>query len=97
MLARPKNLSCPSLSSSSLRKVCRQPPGAMKGNSPSMTNIRASAAQKTDASNAYFLPAGAAGAAPLPRNALKNSEPAGSTTSTSERLLKLDLYASRLR
>ena len=43
----------------------------------------------------YFF---AAGAGPLLlRNALKNSEPLGSTTSTSAFLLKLDLYASRLR
>ena len=43
----------------------------------------------------YFF---AAAAAPLLlRNALKNSEPLGSTTNTSPFLLKLALYASRLR
>ena len=45
----------------------------------------------------YFLPAGAATAASPPRKALKKSEPLGSSTITSAFLLKVALYASRLR
>jgi hypothetical protein len=93
MLHRPKNRSCPSCSASSRWKVLRQPPGEMNGKRPSSTSTRASADQKMSLSKPggpYFF-AGAAAAPELPRKALKNSEPAGSTTSTSPFLLKLAL------
>jgi hypothetical protein len=91
MLQSPKNLNCPSCSASRRWKVRRQPPGEMKGSRPSNTSTRASADQRVSASKRYFF-AGAAGAPePLPRNALKNSEPAGSITITSPFLLKLAL------
>lgn len=87
MLARPKNLSWPSLSVRIFWNISRQPPGDRKGKRPSNTSIRASAAQRIDQSKDYFL-AGAADA-PLPRNVLKNSDPDGSSTITSLFLLKL--------
>jgi hypothetical protein len=93
MLHRPKKRSWPSCSVSSFWKVLRQPPGEMKGKRPSSTSTRASADQKMSLSKRagpYFLAGAAAGPA-LPRNALKNSEPAGSTTITSPFLLKLAL------
>ena len=92
MLHSPKKRSCPSCSASSFWKVWRQPPGERKGNRPSSTSTRASAAQKVSLSKPggpYFLPG--ADVAPDPRNALKNSDPAGSTTITSPFLLKLAL------
>jgi hypothetical protein len=93
MLHSPKKRSCPSCSASSFWKVLRQPPGEMKGKRPSNTSTRASADQKISLSKRagpYFF-AGAAAPLPLPRRALKNSEPDGSTTSKSPFLLKLDL------
>ena len=99
MLHRPKKRNCPSCSVSSFWKVLRQPPGEMNGKRPSSTSTRASADQKISLStrDAPYFFAGAADAPEPPRYALKNSEPAGSTTSRSPFLLKLDLYASRLR
>ena len=91
MLHSPKKRSWPSRSASSRWNVLRHMPGASSGNSPSSTSIRASAAQKVSPDKGY-LRAGAAGAAAgaaLPRKARKNSEPVGSTTSTSPFLLKL--------
>jgi len=93
MLQRPKKRSCPSCRASSRWKVRRQPPGDTNGKMPSSTSTRASADQKISLSKPgrpYFF-AGAAGAATLPRKALKNSEPAGSITITSPFLLKVDL------
>jgi len=75
---------------SSRWNICRQPPGERKGNNPSRTSTRASAAHSALQSKAYFF-AGAAPTLPEPRKALKNSEPDGSTTSTSDFLLKLAL------
>jgi hypothetical protein len=96
MLHSPKNRSWPSCSSSSRWKVRFQPDGDMKGKRPSSTSTSASADQSRSQSN-YLLP-GAAGVPPVPpRKALKNSEPDGSSTITSPFLLKLALYASRLR
>lgn len=75
-----------------------QLPGDMNGNSPSITRTRASAVQSAFQSKAAYFFAGAAGAgAPPPRKALKKSEADGSMTITSLFLLKLCLYASRLR
>ncbi len=89
MLHRPKKRSWPFCSSSTRVKVRRQPAGEMKGKRPSNTSTRASAIQTVSLSKAYFF-AGAA-VAPLPRNALKNSELAGSSTITSAFLLKVAL------
>jgi hypothetical protein len=92
MLQRPKKRSCPSCRARSFWKVWRQPPGDRNGNRPSSTSTRASADQNVSLSKPagpYFLP-GAAGAAE-PRKALKNSDPAGSTTSTSPFLLNVAL------
>src|SRR5687767_6514505 len=103
MQVRPKKRSCPSLSCSNFRKVLRQPPGDRKGNSPSSTSMRASADQKTALSKGRYRREPAAGAGvgaepeSPPRYVRKNSLPAGSITTTSLFLLKLDLYASRLR
>jgi len=90
MLHRPKKRSWPSRSCSSRAKVRRQPPGDTKGNSPSSTRTSATAAQNVSRSKAYFF-AGWPAAAPLPRSALKNSVPDGSTTITSPFLLKVAL------
>ena len=89
MLHKPKKRSWPLRSSITLAKVRRQPPGERKGKRPSNTSTRPSAIQKVSLSKAYFF-AGAA-VAPLPRNALKNSELAGSSTITSAFLLKVAL------
>jgi len=94
MLHNPKNRICPSLICMICVNMRRHPPGAMKGNRPSMTSTRAKAAQNVSLSTVcagcgYFL-AGVAGAMLLPRNALKNSDD-GSTTMTSLFLLKLAL------
>ena len=95
MLHSPKKRTCPSCICSTRRKVRRQPPGDRKGKRPSSTSTRPSAIQIVSLSKAYFFAAGAV--APLPRNALKNSVLAGSSTITSAFLLKVALYASRLR
>jgi hypothetical protein len=97
MLARPKKRICPSCIATSRSKVRRQLPGERKGNRPSNTSIRASAAHSTSLSKTYFRPAAAGAVAALPRKDLKNSDADGSITTTSLFLLKLDLYASRLR
>ena len=78
----PKNRICPSCSCSSCANRRRHPPGDRKGNRPSITRTRASAASRLTESKIYFLPAGAAGAVPDPRMTLKNSED-GSRTMTS--------------
>jgi hypothetical protein len=93
MLTRPKNLSCPSRNCMSLPKALRQPPGDRKGKSPSNTSTSASAIQIVSPDNAaYFLRDSAAAPPPVPpRNARKKSEPWGSITTTSLRLLKLCL------
>ena len=90
MLTRPKKRIWPSCMDSRRSKVRRQPLGEKNGNRPSNTSIRAIAAHSRLLSKRYFRAAGAAGAA-LPRKALKKSLEAGSTTSTSPFLLKLDL------
>ena len=90
MLHSPKNLSWPSRNCSSRRKARRQPPGETNGNSPSSTSTSPSATQNVSPFKAYFF-AGAWPMAPLPRNALKNSVPAGSSTITSPFLLKVAL------
>ena len=93
MLVRPKKRSCPSCIASNFWNMRRQPPGERKGNRPSSTSIKASAAQNRSLlkpRRPYFF-AGAAAPPELPRNALKNSEPDGSTTITSLFLLKLAL------
>jgi hypothetical protein len=97
MLARPKKRIWPSCMESRRSKVRRQPLGERKGNKPSNTSIRARAAQSRSSSKAYFRVAAAGAGATLPRKDLKNSEAEGSSTTTSLFLLKLDLYASRLR
>jgi hypothetical protein len=91
MLHRPKKRSCPFCSSSTLVKVRRQPAGEMKGNRPSNTSTRPSAIQTVSLSKGYFFAGGALPLAPLPRNVLKNSELAGSSTITSAFLLKVAL------
>jgi hypothetical protein len=93
MLTRPKKRSWPSCSANSRWKVRRHPPGDRNGKRPSNTSTRAIAAQKVSLSKTYFL--AGAGVAPAPdpppRSALKNSEPAGSSTITSPRLLNVAL------
>jgi len=89
MLHKPKKRSWPLRSSSTLVKVRRQPPGDRNGKRPSNTSTKPSAIQKVSLSKAYFF-VGAA-VAPLLRNALKNSELAGSSTITSAFLLKVAL------
>jgi hypothetical protein len=98
MLHKPKKRNWPSRNSSSRWKVRRQPPGDTSGSRPSKTSTNASAYQNgwSKPLRPYFFAADAA-APVLLRNALKNSEPLGSTTSRSLFLLKLTLYASRLR
>ena len=97
MLHRPKKRTCPSCNRSICWKMRRQPDGDNNGNKPSMTSTRASASQNVSPSKCYFL--GAGGGAPRlpPRKALKNSDDDGSSTIRSLFLLKLVLYASRLR
>lgn len=97
MLTRPKNRIWPSCMASRRSKVRRQPRGEMNGNRPSNTSIRAMAAHSRLPSKGYFRPEGAGAGAALPRKDLKNSLADGSTTITSLFLLKLALYASRLR
>lgn len=100
MLSSPKNLIWPSFSWTICRNIRRQPDGEMNGIRPSMTSTSAQASQKvslsTRAVQNYFF-AGLSAPAPLPRKALKKSDDDGSTTMTSLFLLKLALYASRLR
>jgi len=96
MLHSPKKRSWPSCMAISRWKVLRQPLGDMKGKSPSKTSTRAIATQRVLLSKPYFLAGAGAGLVP-PRNDLKNSDPDGSSTITSPLLLKLALYASRLR
>jgi len=85
-LHKPKKRTCPSCNCSICRNMRRHLAGDRKGNKPSSTSTSASASQKTSAvSNSYFFTAGR-GATP-PRNALKNSEDAGSRTITSPFLL----------
>ena len=84
MLHMPKNCSWPSRSCRIWANVFRQPLGESSGNRPSITSTKASASQKVSLSKAYFFAAaGALGAGMLPRNTLKNSDEAGSTTITS--------------
>ena len=77
----------------SFSKLLRQPSGDAKGSSPSITNTSAKALQKTCALNGGCRNQRLAGAVlvPEPRKARKNSDDAGSTTSTSLFLLKLCL------
>lgn len=97
ILHRPKKRSCPSLNRRTCSKVRRQSAGDKKGDKPSITKTSASASQNVSLSNfnfcsCYFLPcAVGAVAAAVPRSALKNSELDGSTTITSDFLLKLAL------
>ena len=97
MLHRPKKRTCPSCNNNIRWNMRRQPDGDKKGSSPSRTSTRASASQNVSLSKTYFF--GTGGGAPRlpPRMALKNSDVDGSSTITSLFLLKLDLYASRLR
>ncbi len=97
MLHRPKKRSCPSPNCRTCSKLRRQSAGDKKGDKPSITKSRASASQNVSLSNltfcrVYFLPCPAgAGVLEVPRKALKNSELDGSTTITSDFLLKLPL------
>lgn len=95
MLSSAKKRICPSVSNNSCWNILRQPAGDAKGKPPSMTSTRAMASQIVSLVKIYFL-AGAT-APPPPRNTLKNSDDEGSSTMTSLLLLKLALYASRLR
>ena len=89
MLHSPKNRTCPSFICWICAITLRQPEGDRKGNSPSMIKASPRASQNVPLSKPYFF-AGTAGKL-LPRNTLKNSLDAGSTTMTSDFLLKLDL------
>gem|GEM_PF-5342665 len=86
----------PSLNWATFSIVSRQTFGAMKGSSPSMTSTRHNAAK---ISNSGFADAQCLGHhLPLPlffRNLKKSA--LGSSTMTSDLLLNVDLYASRLR
>lgn len=84
MLHSPKNCNWPSRSCRICANIRRQPLGDTKGNKPSITNTTPSASQRVSLFKVYFFTdAGAPGAATLPRNTLKNSDDAGSTTMTS--------------
>jgi hypothetical protein len=63
----------------------------MRGISPSKIKTKASAARRECQKDTYFLAGCAAWDAPLPRMALKKSEPLGSKTMTSLFLEKLAL------
>lgn len=93
MQVRPRKRIWPSLICIAFSKICRQDTGLMKGNRPSAMSISATAlsatSQKPTPGKGYFRPAGAAGAVPLPRIALKNSLLDGSMTSRSPLLRKL--------
>ncbi len=93
MLVRPRKRICPSLICIAFSNTRRQEPGLRNGSRPSAMSISAQAlsamSQKPTSANAYFL-AGAAGAALLPRIALKNSLLLGSITIRSPLLRKLD-------
>lgn len=99
MLQSPKKRIWPLLRPSICSNTRRHAEGETSGNSPSMTSTNANAAQSAPLSKAdYFLEGAGAGVLlPFgPRMDLKNSEE-GSSTITSFFLLKLALYASRLR
>ena len=103
MLLRPMKRIWPSLICVARSNTPRHFGGLMKGSSPSTTNISAKAPSNKSQTlvgepKAYFFAAtaGAAGTTEAPRIAWKNSLP-GSTTITSDRVLKLARYASRLR
>lgn len=84
MLHMPKNCSWPFRNCRICVNIFRQPFGDSSGNKPSITSTKASASQKVSLSKGYFFTgAGALVAATLPRNTLKNSDDAGSTTMTS--------------
>lgn len=89
----PKNRICPSSSVNSFSKRLRHWDGAIMGIKPSKMSIKPTASRRVS-SNVYLR----AGVLPAePRMPLKNSELSGSSTITSLLLLKLALYASRLR
>ena len=84
MLHIPKNCNWPSRNCRICANMRRQPLGDTKGNKPSITSTKPSASQRVSLLKIYFFAAaGAPGAATLPRNTLKNSDDAGSTTMTS--------------
>src|SRR5438105_2534175 len=91
MLHRPKKRNWPSCRSSRRTNMRFHAPGDMNGNRPSSTNTSASAVQSASQSKAAYFLEDAAGAAPPPRKALKNSEFEGSITMKSPFLLKLAL------
>ena len=95
MLISPKKRTCPSRNCRICWNMRRQPAGERKGKRPSITRTRATAVQKLSLFKVYFL-AGTGAGPLLPRSTLKNSDE-GSSTITSLFLLKLVLYASRLR
>ena len=91
MLVRPRKRICPSLICVAFSKTRRHDGGLRNGSRPSATSINAQAlkatSQKPTFANGHFL-AAAAGAAGLPRIAVKNSL-LGSTTIMSFLLRKL--------
>jgi hypothetical protein len=93
MLASPKKRICPSLSFIARSNTPRHAVGLKNGSKPSATSISANAPSSTSqnpaAAKTYFLAAGAAAGAAVPRMALKNSL-LGSTTITSPLLRKLE-------
>jgi len=105
----PTKRSCPSVSSTSLRKLSRHSCGAAKGSRPSTTSTSANAVSSESPTRFpgaadvarragwRYFGAFAPGAAPPEFfQYLKNSE-VGSSTITSFLPLKVALYASRLR
>ncbi len=95
-MKRPKKRICPSCSCKSCSNRRRQRHGETMGIKPSRMSMRPNASRRVWLKT-YFL-----GEVPVPvtaalRMALKKSEPAGSSTITSDLLAKVLLYDSRLR
>ena len=95
-LVSPSMRICASVIFSARSKTRRQAPGLRNGSRPSRMSTSPTALASSRPT-AYFLPAAPGpSAAPAPRMALKKSELV-SVTTTSDFLLKLARYASRLR
>jgi hypothetical protein len=93
MLPMAKKRIWPSFNCNAWLHMRRHALGESSGKSPSITSTKASASQNVSLLKTYFLAYFLAGATaePPPRNTLKNSDDAGSSTMTSLLLLKLAL------